>query len=277
MTENLEPITLPHLAAARPTSARPTSARTASAPTLTLPGQAAAPAGPADLSMMYVLHHGFRRDLACFAAAARRTPIEDRATWRALLVRWDLFAVLLHDHHHKEDEILWPLLRERVTAAGDDAAAGVLDAMEAEHGRIDPALDAVRAGLAVLADRPDAEERRTLAEAIDAARAVLDGHLGHEERDAIAILQAHVGGEEWAHLERTRFRGGLSARILLAMLPWAVKGLPEPVATGLLAEAGAPFRAMLRLGRRRFGRIARRLCERRFRPTRRQQRRRAAG
>ena len=41
------------------------------------------------------------------------------------------------------------------------------------------------------------------------------------------------------------------------MLPWAVKGLPEPVATGLLAEAGAPFRAMLRLGRRRFGRIDR--------------------
>jgi len=226
-------------------------------PSLMLPGQAAAPEGPADLSMMYVLHHGFRRDLACFAAAIRRTPLEDRATWRALVERWDLFGILLHDHHHKEDEILWPLLRERVTAAGDAAAADVLDEMEAEHGLIDPALDAVRAGFVVLADRPDAERQRALVEEIDAAREVLDGHLGHEEQDAIAILQAHVGGEEWAELERTRFRGGLRPRVLLAMLPWAVKGLPEEVTAGLLTEAGMPFRVMLRLGRRRFQRIDR--------------------
>jgi len=228
-----------------------------SAPALMLPGQAAAPAGPADLSMMYVLHHGFRRDLACFAEAVRRTPLEDRPTWRALVARWDLFGVLLHDHHHKEDEILWPLLRERVAAAGDDAAGRVLDEMEAEHDLIDPALDAVRAGLVVLADGPEAERRQALVGEIDAAREVLDDHLGHEERDAIAILQEYVGGEEWADLERTRFRGGLSPRVLLAMLPWAVKGLPEEVTSGLLAEAGTPFRVMLRLGRRRFGRIDR--------------------
>ena len=107
-----------------------------------LRGQAAAPDGPADLSMMYVLHHGFRRDLARFAEAARRTPTADRSTWAALLARWDLFALLLHDHHHKEDEILWPLLRERATAAGDTAAEQVLDEMEAEHATIDPLLDA---------------------------------------------------------------------------------------------------------------------------------------
>ena len=77
-----------------------------------LRGQAAAPDGPADLSMMYVLHHGFRRDLARFAEAVGRTPADDRSTWQALLARWDLFALLLHDHHHKEDEILWPLLRD---------------------------------------------------------------------------------------------------------------------------------------------------------------------
>ena len=58
-------------------------------------------------------------------------------------------------------------------------------------------------------------------------------------------------------MERTRFRGVLSPRVLLAMLPWAVKGLPDEVTTGLLAEAGTPFRVMLRLGRRRFRRLDR--------------------
>lgn len=217
-----------------------------------LAGQAAAPDGPADLSMMYVLHHGFRRDLARFGAASRRTPVDEAGTWSALLERWDLFALLLHDHHHKEDDVLWPLLRDKVEATNDTAAAAVLDEMEAEHATIDPLLAAVRNGLVSMLEDPSSDLRDELADTLDRARTELDAHLGHEERDAIAILQKYVGGEEWAHLERTRFRGGLSPRDLLRMLPWSVQGLPGDVVRPLLAEAGLPFRVLLRLGRKRF-------------------------
>jgi hypothetical protein len=86
---------------------------------------------------------------------------------------------------------------------------------------------------------------------------VLNDHLGHEERDAIAILQHYVPGEEWAAIERTKFRGGLSPSDLLNLLPWCVQGLPASVVQPLLAEAGRPFRMMLRLGRRRFERLDR--------------------
>ena len=48
---------------------------------LRLPGQAAAPDGPLDPFMMYVLHHGFRRDLADFAATVPVTPVDDAGTW----------------------------------------------------------------------------------------------------------------------------------------------------------------------------------------------------
>ena len=41
---------------------------------LRFPGQAAAHPGPADMTLMYVMHHAFRRDLAAFAAAATATP-----------------------------------------------------------------------------------------------------------------------------------------------------------------------------------------------------------
>ena len=44
-----------------------------------LPGQAAAPAGPVDMTAMFVMHWAFRRDLDRFAAAVIRTPVEDRA------------------------------------------------------------------------------------------------------------------------------------------------------------------------------------------------------
>ena len=225
--------------------------------TALLPGQAAAPAGPADMRMMYVLHHGFRRDLARFASAARFTPTADRATWEALLRRWDLFAALLHDHHEKEDDVLWPYLRDRAAQVEDLGALRLLEEMEAEHTVIDPLLANTRRALEEAAARPDAVDRDALVALLEQAATELDDHLAHEERDAIAILQQYVGGEEWAELERTKFRGGLKPGVLMNMLPWAVEDLPASVTTPLLAEAGAPFRMMLRLGRPRFRRLER--------------------
>ena len=49
---------------------------------LRLPGQAAAPDGPIDVSTMYFMHFGFRRDLDAFVTASR-TPVTDRARWDA--------------------------------------------------------------------------------------------------------------------------------------------------------------------------------------------------
>ena len=55
----------------------------ASTEQLRLPGQAAAPEGPIDVSTMYFMHFGFRRDLDAFVTASR-TPVADRARWQAL-------------------------------------------------------------------------------------------------------------------------------------------------------------------------------------------------
>ena len=57
-----------------------------------LPRQAAAPEGPVDVKMMYVMHHAFRRDLVMFAEAAAVTPADDREVWRALSRRWQISA-----------------------------------------------------------------------------------------------------------------------------------------------------------------------------------------
>ena len=220
--------------------------------TLMLPGQAAAPEGPIDLSMMYVLHHGFRRDLARFVDAARLTPVTDTATWPALLQRWDLFAMLLHDHHHKEDDHVWPLLRR--AAAGDVAGLAVLDEMEEEHDTIDPLLDAVRDRLVRMVDAPDLPTRQALERLVAGAREHLDQHLGHEELEAIALIQQYVAPSDWDHLDRTALRGGLGPRDLLKMIPWAVEGLPAEVTAELLREV-PPFRLFLLVGRRRFARL----------------------
>ena len=58
----------------------PTTAR----PQICLPGQAHVAEGPHDQTGMYLMHHAFRRDLAAFEDAVRRTPLHDDGTWRLL-------------------------------------------------------------------------------------------------------------------------------------------------------------------------------------------------
>ena len=66
---------------------------------LLLPGQVAAPEGPADMTMMYVLHHAFRRDVRDFTRAAAATATGDSARWALLAERWRHFTYELHQHH----------------------------------------------------------------------------------------------------------------------------------------------------------------------------------
>lgn len=232
-----------------------TEPTTTSVPQLMLPGQAAAPDGPVDMFTMYVMHHAFRRDLADFATAVSATPVVDVATWRALNDRWQRFGAVLHHHHHGEDEHLWPLLLERVDAAGDTAARDTLEAMEAEHEQIDPLLAACSDGLQLMASGNGTEDdRAALAVRMVATRQCLGRHLDHEERDAMAILQAHLTQEEWTATEEHAFRDGLPPRQLLFIIPWAGSGLTGPARDDVWRRQPAAFRLVYRLTRRSFRR-----------------------
>ncbi|MGF1646150.1 MAG: NmrA family NAD(P)-binding protein [Kineosporiaceae bacterium] len=219
-----------------------------------LAGQHAAPPGPVDLMNMYVMHHAFRRDLTAFRLAVGRAAIEDRGQWRALRERWRIFATALHHHHRAEDAGLWPLLLERVGRTGDDAARTVLEAMQDEHARIDPLLDECAGGFARLAEEADQGVRTALRRSLDDAWALLDRHLGHEERDAMTLLQRHLGEVDWLRVEREHFRPAYSLREILSVVPWAMQGLPSDVRRKALAAGGPPFSLLYQLTRRSFAR-----------------------
>lgn len=227
---------------------------------LLLPGQAAAPEGPVDLTLMWVMHHGFRRDLAAFSSAAATTPVADRATWRALADRWRLFATLLHHHHSGEDAGLWPLLLAKVDAAGDANARRTLEAMAAEHAGIDPLLESCAADFRVLAARGDDDVRDHLAGTLVAAREHLGRHLAHEERDAMAILQAHLEQADWDRVGKEHFEPAYSAREMLAAIAWVMHGLPSDGLERMRQQPkGGALLAIWRLFlRRRFERRERR-------------------
>ncbi|MBC9227240.1 hemerythrin domain-containing protein [Aeromicrobium sp. 636] len=219
---------------------------------LLLPGQAASPPGPADMTMMYVLHHAFRRDVQDFAHAAEQMPTGERDRWVLLADRWQLFTHELHQHHTKEDEILWPLLLDRVRAAGDAEAERVLHEMEAEHAVLDPLLAAATAAFERLSAGGDDRAHDLLRDTLGELGAVLGHHLGHEESAAIEILQRYVGGNEWHELERTRFRTKQTLAEARWFVPWALKGLPAEAEHRVLTLAGPPLRIIHAVSKRRF-------------------------
>jgi len=216
---------------------------------LRLPGQAAAPDGPVDMQTMYLMHHAFRRDLDAFADAVRNTPAGDRRTWKALAARWELFAEVLHKHHTAEDDHIWPTL----VRIGTPEDVAVLDAMEAEHGEIDPLLESCAAGFRRLAARADEDARAALAVRVCAARESLRRHLAHEESDAIAIIQRLVTAERWHEIEAEIEKGG-SLREAARIVPWIGHGVPREALERVFEGAPAPLKVIWTLTHRGFAR-----------------------
>jgi hypothetical protein len=217
---------------------------------LLLPGQAAAPGGPLDLSGMFLIHHAFRRDLRAFAAAVAATPASDTATWRALRDRWALFGTFLHHHHTTEDEAIWPLLMRRVDAQGRET----LEAMEAEHGEIDPLLAACGQGFAALAGGADEDVRRSLEIRMVAAGELLGRHLAHEETEALVLVQAHLTPHEWEVMEKKSDKGKYTFRESMAAVSWVMHELPDDARRRLLQVAGPVLALLWRATRRGFAR-----------------------
>lgn len=82
--------------------------------------------GPADTSMMGIVHRALRRDLARARAAltADRLPADDQRVAIAEHLGW--LMQFLHRHHESEDAGLYPLVRRRSPAAAISRAEALL-------------------------------------------------------------------------------------------------------------------------------------------------------
>jgi hypothetical protein len=219
-----------------------------------LPGTDAARhgTGDADLTIMLAAHDAFRRDLARLARVAAAADLSDPARRQSVAAGWELFKRELHLHHTAEDELIWPALRPRL--AHSQHALSVLDAMEEEHGRIDPLLAAVDAGFAAAArdgedDRPGASDNRLgvdrLADVIDVLTSTLTGHLAHEERDGLPLIGVALTAGEWRKVGfRIARQNGMSAGS--EMFAWMLDGADRSGAAATLGQLPPPLRLLYR-------------------------------
>ncbi|GAA3471564.1 hemerythrin domain-containing protein [Nonomuraea roseola] len=142
-----------------------------------------------DMTMMFAVHDALRRDVERVAKLTARLDDDPRRLLGAAL-GWEMFKGYLRVHHTTEDDMLWPVMERTLAGRPDELA--LLAAMEAEHALIDPLLASFDEALA----DPDTGHER-LGGLADSLATVLGGHLRHEEREALAVIDLSVTEEEW--------------------------------------------------------------------------------
>ncbi len=198
----------------------------------------------ADVTMMYLIHDGFRRDLdrledGMHLLASMHAGPGRRSLVGALERCWADFDHYLNHHHTIEDDRLWPLLRRLAPMTGE-----LLEDMEAEHAAIGPLVRECRAAVALaLTPYPTFEDAGRAADAVGALRGDLLEHLEHEESGVLPYVVDHLG-EHWdAFEQRQRKEAGLAG--LTRFMPWLLDDADPVRADWLRDRLPAPVFAMV--------------------------------
>lgn len=213
--------------------------------------------GLTDVRSMLMAHDAFRRCLLPVPELVRGVTDGDRR--RAGVVADHVHFVLgmLEHHHEAEDELLWPVLLERVP----DELAPIVHLMEGQHEGVHAALEEVDALLPSWHAAPTTAAGGRLADRIDHLLLLLDEHLRAEETRLLPIAARTVSQAEWEAVGERSLKGVPPAKGPVVFGILMEVGDPELVAADL-AKAPAPVRLLLRLtARRAWARYSRRVLE----------------
>jgi hypothetical protein len=184
-----------------------------------------------DMSMMFAMHDALRRELAQVGRIANVRDDNPGTLLRAAL-GWELFKKFLTVHHQTEDDVLWPPLRASV--AGQPERMALVDALEAEHGVIDPLLLAIDAAAA----DPDYGYQR-FGDIVDELSVKLNGHLAHEEADGLPLIDATLTPAQWQHFAQVH--GERNLPDASRFMPWLLAGARPEVLGDILGKFPPPL------------------------------------
>src|SRR5258705_463276 len=132
---------------------------------------------------MRLVHRVLRREFAAIPVLIANVPNGDTARAKVVGDHVTFVVGALHNHHAAEDEMVWPLLHNRVPARADD-----IERMENQHSDIVGAVERVSASLSVWVGSPGGPTADQLLEAVAGLEAVRGQHLDDQELNTGAII-----------------------------------------------------------------------------------------
>jgi len=204
------------------------------------------------IQQMVVIHRVFRREFGLLPALIRGVATDDLE--RAKVVADHAAGLLrfVHIHHSGEDEFLWPVLLERVEVEAD-----LIRRMEDQHLQVAALIPRAQELLPGWAAQPSTERGEELATTFEQIEAVLNEHLGEEEKQILPLVEEHLTIEEWARLGQ-HATASLSPPDLMASLAAILEEaddderamftvvLPPPVLTMFVEQAEPAYREQMR-------------------------------
>jgi hemerythrin-like domain-containing protein len=201
-----------------------------------------------DTHQMVLMHRAIRRELGQLPRLFRSAG-NDRARSKVIGGHAREMLDFLHTHHTGEDELLFPILRERTSLDPE-----LMDRMDAQHAQVDDAVVAVNAELPAWTASADAAAGERMAAVIDAVMPTLIEHLAEEEQKLLPIVSVTLTQSEWDALGKH----GIAAIPLtrrLVMLGHITEETDDAERQEFMQVVPAPARLAYKLiGRRQFTR-----------------------
>ena len=197
---------------------------------------------------MALIHRLIRRGFEQAREAVLASGTTARVGAVAEYVRFHLHG--LEAHHSSEDELLWPLLRERASLSDT-----LIARMEKQHTGVHDALEVTRRELVAWESTPTPDRSKALAIALGDVIDALEEHLAEEERDIVPLIAVHVTQSEWDNLGEVAFSKFTPKQRFTAMGEMLATANPNEAAR-MLSGLPAPVKVIWRLlGRRRYERF----------------------
>jgi hemerythrin-like domain-containing protein len=189
-----------------------------------------------------LVHRVFRREFRILPALIRAVPPGDTARAETIGSHLANVAGALHHHHEAEDELLWPVMLDRVGLRAD-----LVHRMEAQHERLAGLLTRIDDLTARWRAHAAADVRDELADVLAQASGALDEHLGDEERELLPLVSEHVTPAEWNALNE-RGREAIPKNKLALVFVGAILEEASPRERKMfLAQLPGPARLLWRL------------------------------
>ena len=181
------------------------------------------------LTMNTVIHAAVRRDLRRFTAALDTFPVGSKERADQLSRAWQHLDGQLYHHHHSEETIFWPALRE----AGADES--LVSDLGGEHDRMAEAMKNTSAAVAELVADPGMSQVEQTRQAFVELGQAVETHFAHEEAD-LEVFSASVSNTAPLKRAQEQVRKTQSPTQLGGYLAW-LQDDPDPDALAYLTSA----------------------------------------
>jgi hemerythrin-like domain-containing protein len=199
-----------------------------------------------DTHEMVLMHRVLRREVGQLSRLFR-SAANDPARSKIIGAHAREMLDFLHTHHTGEDELLFPLLRERRVLDPE-----LMDRMDAQHAQVNDAVVAINADLAAWTTSAAAAAGQRMAACIDTMMPTLIGHCDEEEQKLLPVVSVTLSQNEWDALGKH----GMSAIPVtrrLVILGYITEEADDAERQKFMQVVPAPARLAYKLiGRRQF-------------------------